>query len=116
MKRCPTCNKTYTDEALNFCLDDGAWLAEDRNADEASTAIFSEPGAIAKGGHASESAKSSRSNTTDQTAVLRTGAETGPHISLSDATEKRSFAARRDSLSHRRRGRYKGGRGDQPIH
>ena len=26
MKRCPTCQKTYTDESLNFCLDDGAPL------------------------------------------------------------------------------------------
>ncbi|HEX8491921.1 MAG TPA: family 16 glycoside hydrolase [Pyrinomonadaceae bacterium] len=27
MKRCPTCNRTYTDDALSFCLDDGALLA-----------------------------------------------------------------------------------------
>src|SRR5918911_1997037 len=26
MKRCPTCNRTYTDESLNFCLADGAFL------------------------------------------------------------------------------------------
>jgi hypothetical protein len=26
MKRCPNCNRTYTDEALNFCLEDGAPL------------------------------------------------------------------------------------------
>lgn len=26
MKRCPTCNRTYTDEALNFCLEDGTPL------------------------------------------------------------------------------------------
>ena len=26
MKKCPNCNKTYTDEALNFCLDDGTVL------------------------------------------------------------------------------------------
>jgi hypothetical protein len=26
MKRCPTCNRTYTDETLRFCLDDGAPL------------------------------------------------------------------------------------------
>jgi hypothetical protein len=26
MKKCPTCNRTYTDEALSFCLDDGAPL------------------------------------------------------------------------------------------
>ena len=26
MKRCPTCNRTYTDPALNFCLEDGTPL------------------------------------------------------------------------------------------
>lgn len=26
MKRCPTCNRTYTDDALSFCLDDGTRL------------------------------------------------------------------------------------------
>jgi TonB family protein len=27
MKHCPTCNRTYTDESLNFCLADGAFLS-----------------------------------------------------------------------------------------
>src|SRR4051812_18050549 len=26
MKRCPQCNRNYTDDALSFCLDDGAPL------------------------------------------------------------------------------------------
>src|SRR5215218_8303529 len=26
MKRCPKCRRDYTDETLNFCLDDGAQL------------------------------------------------------------------------------------------
>jgi hypothetical protein len=29
MKRCPTCNRTYTDLSLNFCLEDGTPLASD---------------------------------------------------------------------------------------
>lgn len=29
MKRCPTCNRTYTDLSLNFCLEDGTPLAAD---------------------------------------------------------------------------------------
>ena len=29
MKRCPTCNRTYADLSLNFCLDDGTPLATD---------------------------------------------------------------------------------------
>jgi TolB-like protein/Flp pilus assembly protein TadD len=37
MKRCPQCNATYTDETLNFCLEDGEWLLKD---DEAATAIL----------------------------------------------------------------------------
>ncbi|MGH9881969.1 MAG: hypothetical protein ACRD6N_11080, partial [Pyrinomonadaceae bacterium] len=26
MKRCPTCNRTFTDENLSFCIDDGTPL------------------------------------------------------------------------------------------
>ena len=29
MKRCPTCNRTYTDASLNFCLEDGSSLQPD---------------------------------------------------------------------------------------
>ena len=29
MKRCPTCNKTFSDPALSFCLDDGTPLVPD---------------------------------------------------------------------------------------
>jgi hypothetical protein len=29
MKRCPTCNRTYTDSSLNFCLEDGTPLTGD---------------------------------------------------------------------------------------
>ena len=29
MKRCPTCNRTYTDLSLNFCLEDGSPLSTD---------------------------------------------------------------------------------------
>ncbi|HSK64581.1 MAG TPA: hypothetical protein VK893_12095, partial [Pyrinomonadaceae bacterium] len=29
MKRCPTCNRTYTDLSLNFCLEDGTPLTPD---------------------------------------------------------------------------------------
>jgi excisionase family DNA binding protein len=28
MRRCPTCNRNYTDEALLFCLNDGATLVD----------------------------------------------------------------------------------------
>src|SRR5215212_2739006 len=29
MKRCPSCNRTYTDLSLNFCLEDGTPLTVD---------------------------------------------------------------------------------------
>ncbi len=47
MKRCPQCDKTYADDTLNFCLDDGAWLTA---SDEPATAILSEYGVPPSGG------------------------------------------------------------------
>src|SRR5258705_7294352 len=32
MKRCPTCNKTFTDQTLSFCIDDGTPLIEDNSS------------------------------------------------------------------------------------
>src|SRR5882672_473663 len=50
MKTCPSCNRSYTDEALNFCLQDGSPLvnapltsettAESRNPDPPATQIY----------------------------------------------------------------------------
>ena len=46
MKRCPTCQKTYADESLNFCLDDGAPLLVETGTassrDSGATLIMSE--------------------------------------------------------------------------
>jgi ketosteroid isomerase-like protein len=36
MKRCPTCNRTYTDDTLRFCLQDGSSLVADSQAGAAS--------------------------------------------------------------------------------
>ncbi|HKR59663.1 MAG TPA: DUF4440 domain-containing protein [Pyrinomonadaceae bacterium] len=42
MKRCPTCNKTFTDQKLSFCIEDGTPLAEIADpADE--TTVVSPP-------------------------------------------------------------------------
>lgn len=50
MKRCPECRRDYTDETLNFCLDDGATLLEGpASVDGTPTAILSEPPAAAGG-------------------------------------------------------------------
>jgi Tol biopolymer transport system component len=40
MKRCPKCKQTYSDDSLNFCLDDGEWLVGD-TGDGPPTAILS---------------------------------------------------------------------------
>lgn len=40
MKRCPKCRRDYTDETLNFCLDDGATLLDGPATGEPQTAIL----------------------------------------------------------------------------
>ena len=39
MKRCSTCNRTYTDPTLSFCIEDGTPLTPINSADE--TTVFS---------------------------------------------------------------------------
>jgi len=67
MKRCPQCSRTYADETLNFCLDDGEWLLSD---DEPATAILSELGVVTTGSNDEESATKVFQRTTDQTTML----------------------------------------------
>lgn len=43
MKRCPTCQRTYADDSLTFCLDDGTPLAASDQFDPGATLI--DPGA-----------------------------------------------------------------------
>lgn len=47
MKRCPTCQRSYTDESLAFCLDDGAPLknepASAASNEPPATILFTEP-------------------------------------------------------------------------
>ncbi len=46
MKRCPTCQRTYTDESLTFCLEDGSPLLSEASAssdEPPATMILSEP-------------------------------------------------------------------------
>ncbi len=44
MKQCPECKRTYTDETLNYCLDDGSGLSWSSSGDEPPTAIFPSSG------------------------------------------------------------------------
>jgi len=86
MKHCPQCRRTYTDETLNFCLDDGEWLVTD---DEPATAILSESTASASGVlsesevvttvPAGEQATKVFSRDTSQTAILNTEAVSQKH-------------------------------------
>src|SRR5690348_15968644 len=85
MKRCPQCSRTYTDETLNFCLDDGEWLLAD---DEPATVIVSEPAVVATGSQGSESPTKYQIHTTDKTSILPTDAIATNQTSF---VRKRSF-------------------------
>lgn len=50
MKQCPQCYRTYTDETLNFCLDDGEELRYGPASDEVNTALFPSISRSEKGG------------------------------------------------------------------
>jgi hypothetical protein len=45
MKRCPTCNREFTDPTLSFCIDDGATLlrVSDPQLESQRTALFTDP-------------------------------------------------------------------------
>jgi len=100
MKSCPQCSRTYTDETLNFCLDDGEWLVTDN---EPATAIkptspssagglLSDVGAIAAGQHGSESSTRVFQNTTDQTVILRTSLEAETQKSSDEFSERQNLS------------------------
>ncbi|MDQ6653380.1 MAG: hypothetical protein M3Y84_11625, partial [Acidobacteriota bacterium] len=45
MKRCPTCNKTFTDQNLSFCIDDGTPLVPvNMSGDDEATVVSSSAG------------------------------------------------------------------------
>lgn len=54
MKRCPTCNRTYADDALSFCLDDGTRLLTDNagspSYDPNATVQYTQPRETSGGG------------------------------------------------------------------
>ncbi|HBE83447.1 MAG TPA: hypothetical protein DDW24_11770 [Blastocatellia bacterium] len=95
MKRCPECRRDYYDDTLLYCLEDGIALVQGSvpvpvsDTDEPATAILHETSAPA------EAQTRAQIHTTEQTAILSTGAEAEPQTTLNDSTEKRSFSARR---------------------
>ena len=89
MKRCPECRRDYYDDTLLYCLEDGNALVQGSvpSPDEPSTAILSEPGAVATGftsdepqtailhstDASAEAPTRAQIHTTDQAAVLPSG-------------------------------------------
>ena len=95
MKRCPECRRDYYDDTLLYCLDDGNALLEGpASMDEPATAILSEPGAVATGFRADEAKTKPHIIATDQTAILRTGAEAEPQ-NPDKLSERQSLSAHR---------------------
>ena len=45
MKRCPTCNKTFTDPTLSYCIDDGTPLAAVPDAEDEPSQVGTESSA-----------------------------------------------------------------------
>ncbi len=98
MKRCPECGREY-DNSMMFCLDDGAELlygpaksvpgATGFPSDEPQTAILHSTAAPG------EARTRAQIHTTEQTAILSTGAEAEPRESLGGLSEKQSFSANR---------------------
>src|SRR5687768_18467650 len=68
MKRCPECRRDYTDDSLNFCLDDGAELLDGPSSfDGPTTAILQSTAPPA------EAATRAQIHTTGQTSVFPSG-------------------------------------------
>jgi TolB-like protein/Flp pilus assembly protein TadD len=69
MKRCPECRRDYTDESLNFCLDDGAELLDGPSSfDGPATAVLHDTT------QPNEAATRAQIHTTEQTAVFQSAA------------------------------------------
>lgn len=85
MKHCPKCSRTYTDETLNFCLNDGEWLLAE--SDEPVTAILSEPGVVATGSSVSEARTRAK--------IYATESDAEPQEGLGGQPESRSLSAHR---------------------
>jgi len=111
MKRCPECRRDYSDDTLRYCLEDGNALVQGLvpSPDEPATVILSEPAAITTGfatdepqtailhstAAPGEAPTRAQIHTTEQTAILSTGAEAEPRESLAGLSEKHSFSANR---------------------
>ncbi len=101
MKRCPECGRDYNDDSMSFCLDDGSELlfgparseppalAGGQFGDEPQTAILHSTAAPG------EAPTRAQINTTDATAILRTGEEAEPRVSLGGLSERQRLSEHR---------------------
>jgi len=106
MKRCPECGRDYNDDSMSFCLDDGSALlfgpaSGSVAGDEPATAILSGLGVPPSDGSGTELPTMAQVHTTDQTAILSTGAEAEPQGSLDRLSGNRSFSAHRAAKPQR---------------
>src|SRR5215207_7522039 len=93
MKRCPECRRDYTDETLNFCLDDGTALLDGpASLDESATAILSDP-SVSTGAQFADAPTRAQIQTTYQTFTFPTGTEPTSKQSDFGLTDKHSFFA-----------------------
>ena len=60
MKRCPTCNKTFTEEHLSFCVEDGTPLINADAPDDEATVVQSSPAESEPGASGSSGAPRER--------------------------------------------------------
>jgi len=82
MKRCPECRRDYTDETLNYCLDDGTALVDGpASMEESPTAILHSTAPPM------EAATQAQIHLTDQTSVI-------PQAPDSIPKRQRAFSAR----------------------
>src|SRR5712692_8875225 len=90
MKRCPTCQRTYTDETVKFCRVDGATLIEDSAtvAEEGTTRVLAESRAT------SEAPTEAFHSDTDQTPPTTSTQEPKP-VSARGLAVPRKFISRR---------------------
>lgn len=73
MKRCPECLRDYTDETMNYCLDDGTILViGSASLDEPATALWPPPitGESSSSAPAHQTISTSQTNTSNSIAVL----------------------------------------------
>src|SRR5215216_3689234 len=89
MKRCPKCNRDYSDETLNFCLEDGAALTNGVVASiEHATAIF---GSSPSAGRASDAFTQEMRNASPASDAANNSVAVLPFVNMSADADNEYF-------------------------